>query len=717
MWPTQGTFLVGDDRGVISLIDAASGKVLQAFPRAPQLRPARERAGPGVSYDEKRPLRLEHPQRLAAEMVLAGDGSRVAHLPQGGRHAYVWNLRSGVLELVLPRAQPLAFLGRHHDRLAVIGRSADHLPEFAIWSVATGRQGFGRPILLPEARVTGLPLASARYAAFAVDQRELWLWDDEKKSLRRLELPRDYFISPPFSTSPPALISPDGKQLLVSGGADRPQSGGAGPGAREMVVFDTASGKRLRTYPLERGNPPDALGWTLGGGYIVAHQPPDMLLFDARTGAIAHRWRYRPAIELSIERKMLRDPRLDVRVHEPIRDAPYLSPYGDRLALVDPHGHSIAMWDVRLVPPKRVDDLCGGGRCGERFGAFAFPWFSPDGRAIMVQTDARRLWRVDTYSGAVREVPLDVHDIASRIRRLELPALTPQTCYADTQACVETAHAIYMRSTDCTPRDPEAYTCRLRKEALPWMKAACVERGGTFCQTLERLAKTLGDERLQRIGFAGHCALTSKSCGSAGEALGAEEADALAAECRQDVKFCSLAATVVANSPGGAKRAAELARHGCDAGVRKACMVGGFYEQACFMKEDKDCLEGMRAASTGKKPPARAKLAAPARRPELCDQFARGRFIGVRYFEAGEFAGIKVRALRPQGRDGWPFGEGDILVNTIRCKPEHCSAEHFVREVNRLCRTDRDRLLHDLVVEVRSADPKRSRAYLLREAQ
>jgi hypothetical protein len=102
--------------------------------------------------------------------------------------------------------------------------------------------------------------------------------------------------------------------------------------------------------------------------------------------------------------------------------------------------------------------------------------------------------------------------------------------------------------------------------------------------------------------------------------------------------------------------------------------------------------------------------------PALCDQLAEGRFTGVRYFEEGEFVGIKVIALHYPQPDAWPFREGDILLDTVRCPPNGCTPQSFVSEVQRICRASRDRLLHDLRLDVRSRDAARTQSYLLRRA-
>lgn len=99
---------------------------------------------------------------------------------------------------------------------------------------------------------------------------------------------------------------------------------------------------------------------------------------------------------------------------------------------------------------------------------------------------------------------------------------------------------------------------------------------------------------------------------------------------------------------------------------------------------------------------------------KLCREIAYLRMEAVRVYEGGECLGIRVRRIAGNAPGRWPFEPGDVLLNSVRCRPEGCAPEDFLRDLNHLCSIPGEKMLHELRLEVRSADPRRNRDYILR---
>ncbi|MGH8582872.1 MAG: hypothetical protein ACREWG_08800 [Gammaproteobacteria bacterium] len=102
----------------------------------------------------------------------------------------VWELGSGQL-WSLPRADPIAVLGKDPDQLAVLSTENDRDWEFALWSLVDKKPLFRQPIV---ARKGGqgffpLPVRSMRYAFFtSTDRSVLKVWDHVRHRLDEVPL-------------------------------------------------------------------------------------------------------------------------------------------------------------------------------------------------------------------------------------------------------------------------------------------------------------------------------------------------------------------------------------------------------------------------------------------------------------------------------------------------------------------------------------------------
>jgi hypothetical protein len=599
-WSADESRYLAASESALVMIDVRGGRVERAFPRHVTV-------GGRVAVQAGALMPLRFTELDGNPVLLSRDGKRMV-ATSGAVH--VWSVDDSRLLLRIPGARAAALLGPQGDEIALIRRRDGAAWEFGIWDVAAEKALYSRVMVAPEAMFPVLT-RSERFAAFAVGGRELWVWSHERRSLERVELPDDFAIHGPLE------FSRDGAWMAVSGGAARPPPLGA-PAASQVAVYSTRDWRLVQRHPVAGGNPPVALGWTRGGEFLVARESlgRDLMQFDARSGALLHRWRYVTPLAFTTESSP-GSSRRRARLRggtAGLADRAVLSPAGDRLAFLDETWSAVVAWDVTVSPPRRAADLCPPEACGDEPAALEF---SPSGRTLLVfsRADPRSLWRVDTQSGQRERIDIE-------------PAAAQRAAGAVSLAGKEAVGCGWSRAGCVDQADP-ARAC------AAWSRDACLAAGRSSLQA-----------------------------GRAAQAL-------------------------------------------------------AFYEQACYIDEDAACLAGLRAASKLPGAPRRASTAAKPQAaveaPALCKEWPYLRMRAVRVYQDDEFVGIRVRSIVGDAPGRWPFAPGDVLLNSIRCKADGCAPDDFKRTLGQLCSGPLE-LLHDLRLEVRSAEPARNRDFILRRA-
>jgi hypothetical protein len=687
------------------VLDSRNGQTLAAVPRKSRLANPYQRAKERALASD---IRWQNPLRIEEETYLSGDGRRAV---TGGADVSVWNLVEHRLERRFTRSRALALLGRDQDQLAILTHAKGQTPEFAVWNLNTATKTHSHRFFGLTQQFRPQPLASRRFAAFT-DQHELWLWDQQKQKLQPLDLPAGYLLMPPVR-----LVR--GEQVLLASGP-------------EVLAYDTDTLRLVVRYP-DAGHP---LGLTPDSKYLIAQNGTSLKRFEAASGKLDHAWSYIPPLKPEIRaRTVALSPklRLNVRGGKASDEAAALDADG-RLFMIDPIWNKVVAWNVAASPPKRLPDLCENGHCGDLIGERSLHLTS-DGDLILHASG--QLLRLDPDADNAYSLPLEQPAIAAHLDRTVIPAIAPETCDQDTEACFSAAEISQQAVAKCqTTRDTQG--CKISLEAPRWLRVACINGERNLCGTLYRQGVRGNDPVSARFGAAGQCdpdrAERQTECERIPrEPLGSSEKVAMARECDSQAATCGLHALATLNVEADRHFGLQLAQQGCDAGQRLACSVGGLlaktagaegaalalYEKACLIAEDALCRTGMRKTSRhvshSHSPPARAtQIATEDEAPRLCKAILHSQFQGTSYFELERFVGIRVTQVRNGEFGTMPFEPGDILLDTIRCGKRDCSGTRFHERLGHLCGILAPQLLHDLTLSVRSDNPDRNRVYVLR---